>query len=327
MKDFVRIHQAPIIPRNKGNNKPRKHFCKCVCWRSPLPLELTRFSSSQRAASEQSWASLRVKWLEGTSSVYLCGHLLVTPLISAPVGAKAWRNESVGGYMAQTLETLKDNDTHFGCPRAAVLAHPNPSSHSAAANTPMATGNMDPRWSECTHVCMCSLLPVVCGWPFQTALPVQVGAHGKHQGLHSKLQKCPNTQQGISAALWNTEHFKWPLESLREARLPPPFASKNQPSTTTDFVPEKGTETCLMVQMWRFGNTLTVECCFPLTNSIWAVQSKKGISSLTSSAPLSHILNPVLTASRISWNTVGSYKTKHDTKRSYSTSKSLNHNR
>lgn len=46
--------------------------------------------------------------------------------------------------MAQTLEMLKHNDTQFGHPRAAVLAHPNSLSHSAAANIPMATGYTNP---------------------------------------------------------------------------------------------------------------------------------------------------------------------------------------
>lgn len=59
-------------------------------------------------------------------------------------GASEWiYGTDLGGVQTQ-------RHSHCGYPRAAVLAHPSPLSHSA--NTPAATGNMDPQQPECTRV-------------------------------------------------------------------------------------------------------------------------------------------------------------------------------
>lgn len=57
-------------------------------------------------------------------------------------GLEKWVGEWICG--TDLGDTKTQWQSHFGYPTAAVLAHPHSLSHSAAANTPMATGNTDP---------------------------------------------------------------------------------------------------------------------------------------------------------------------------------------
>lgn len=231
-----------------------------VCQGNPLPSELTRFSFSQRAAREQSWSSLRVKWLEGTFPVYLCGHLLVTSLlvgsllISAPVGDgtwKKWINEWIYGiYLGECWERFKKRrHKPFDYLRAAVLAHPHSSQLSAAATSSRYTQSAHTR----VHI-PCFLRAVRDHFKQQRPNKWITVQTKQMNETSCKQQKRVNTWlRGLFSYLNNilsTDTWKFFVQQDCLCIL----SAYMQLAKIRDFVLEKGTKTCLMVKMPGFSS-------------------------------------------------------------------------